>query len=301
MSTSNTNPQSAPTDQTPWTIKRLLDWTTDFFKSKELESARLSAEILLAEAMNCPRIQLYTQFDLVPQELVLANYRDWVKRHAKGEPVAYLVGHKEFFSLKFNVDSNVLIPRPETEHVILAAIEASKNIEASPLRIVDIGTGSGCIAVTLAKHIENSEIVGIDISSDAIHVAQSNVELHDTQNVSLIQSDLFENLPPEFEPNLIVSNPPYIGRDEIETVDTSVKDFEPNVALFSGDDGMDVIRRLISESLTRLSTGGYLIFETSPIIFDECLKLVLDSAGFEKPQTIKDYSNHKRVVCATRK
>ncbi len=296
----NPKPQTATTEQ-PWTIKRLLDWTTEFFHSKQLDSSRLSAEILLAEAMGCPRIQLYTQFDIVPDETALASYRSWVKRHAKGEPVAYLVGHKEFFSLKFSVDSNVLIPRPETEHVILTAIESAKRFSHSPIRISDVGTGSGCIAITLAKHIDNSQVIGLDISPEAINVAHSNVDLHKTQNVSLVVSDLFENLPGEFKPDIIVSNPPYIGRNEVDTVDASVKDYEPDIALFAGDDGLEVVRRLVSDSANLLSSGGILIFETSPIVFDDCLKIVDSESAFSEPEVIKDYSNQRRVIQAVKK
>ena len=142
------------TEQETWTIKRLLEWTSEFFRSKDLDSPRLCAEVLLAEALKCQRIELYTRFDQVPEEGLLAVYRDWVKRHAKGEPVAYLVGSKEFYSLKFDVNANVLIPRPETEHLVLAAIEAAKELNKDRINIFDVGTGSGCVAITLAKQIE---------------------------------------------------------------------------------------------------------------------------------------------------
>ena len=140
------------TTQDPWTIKRLLDWTVEHFDQANSTSSRLDAEVLLAEALDCPRISLYTRFDEVPDEQPMTKYREWVKRRAAGEPVAYLVGHKEFYSLKFFVDNNVLIPRPETEHVVVAALEAAKTIDANPLRIIDVGTGSGCVAITLTKH-----------------------------------------------------------------------------------------------------------------------------------------------------
>ena len=155
------------TDQQPWTIKRLLDWTTEHFQSWDRESPRLCAEILLAEALGCQRIELYTQFDRVPDEQPLGRYRDWVKRHAKGEPVAYLVGHKEFYSLRFEVNSQVLIPRPETEHLVIAGIDAAKALNKSRLQILDIGTGSGCVAITLAKQIENCEVLATDISPES--------------------------------------------------------------------------------------------------------------------------------------
>lgn len=283
--------------ETTWTIKRLLDWTSEFFQSKELESARLSAEVLLAEALGCQRIELYTRFDEVPMENVLARYRDWVKRHAKGEPVAYLVGSKEFFSLKFEVHAGVLIPRPETEHVVIAAIDAAKTLGDRPVKIVDVGTGSGCIAVTLAKHIPNCTVLATDISADAIKVAKRNAEQHRVlSQVTFLNSDLFKTVPIDVRPDLIVSNPPYIGRQEIDSVDASVKDFEPEIALFAGDEGTEVIQRLVKEAADRLDNGGFLILETSPVIFARCLEIVTRENRFSEPQVIKDLAGHRRVI-----
>ena len=148
--------QSASTGSDAWTIKRLLDWTSEYFTKHDSDSPRLEAEILLAEALGCERIELYTRFDEVPDGQPVATFRSWVKRHAEGEPAAYLVGHREFYSLRFQVNEHVLIPRPETEHVVVAAIEAAKKLDEGSPRIVDIGTGSGCIIIALAKHITNA-------------------------------------------------------------------------------------------------------------------------------------------------
>ena len=215
------------TVETKWTIKRLLDWTTDFFKSKQLDSPRLSAEILLAEALGCQRIELYTQFDRVPEDAELSTYRDWVKRHAAQEPVAYLVGYREFYSLKFEVNSNVLIPRPETEHVVMAALDAAASLPSTPM-IADIGTGSGAIAVTLAKHLPESQIVATDISSAALEVAKRNAESHkvDTR-IAFFEGNLLDPISEELNPDIIVSNPPYVGTSEVDTVAPAVRLHEP--------------------------------------------------------------------------
>ena len=287
------------TETQSWTIKRLLDWTTEHFTKKGFESARLDAEVLLAEALNCQRIQLYTRFDQVPEESRLAMYRDWVVRRAKGEPVAYLVGHKEFYSLRFKVDSNVLIPRPETEHLIVKAVDLAGQFP-KPCSIIDVGTGSGCIAVTLATHITDCTIVATDISPDAINVAVENATKHEVQErIEFIQGDLLEAVADNRKFDLIVSNPPYIGTDEEGTVDESVRKYEPEIALFSGSDGTDVIRRLVQQSTTRLEAGGFLVFETSPIIFDACLEIVNETNSFTDVETIKDYSDHRRIVFCT--
>ena len=300
----------SPTTQEPWTIKRLLDWTVEHFDQVSSPSSRLDAEVLLAEALDCPRINLYTRFDEVPEEEPMAQYRAWVKRRAAGEPVAYLVGHREFYSLKFFVDNNVLIPRPETEHVVMAALEAAKTIEASPLRIIDVGTGSGCVAITLAKQLAeaaagNREVViaATDLSPEAIQVAQKNAEAHEVEGrVRFFTGDLLEALPAGSNPvHMIVSNPPYVGNGEINTLDENVKDHEPHVALFGGEDGTEIIQRLIDQAIPMLLPGGYLIFETSPINIDRCVDFVAKHPEFDSVETERDFSNHKRVVVARRK
>jgi len=290
------------TDQ--WTIQRLLEWTTEYFAKSgatDAAGARREVETLLAEALGCQRIELYTRFGDVPEEGKLAEFRAWVKRRGAGEPVAYLVGHREFYSLRFNVDSNVLIPRPETEHVVVCAIEAAKKFtETNPIRIVDVGTGSGCIAVTLATQLENCKIAATDISEPALTVARSNAELHKVgDRVKFFQGDLLSALPAGSDPvHIIASNPPYIGESEIETVDSQVKDHEPAVALFSGELGTEIIARLIEQAPEFLLPGGFLIFETSPIVMDRCVEMVKANPAFASVEVVKDFSQLERVVVA---
>ena len=297
----NLEPQSTePPEREPWTIKRLLDWTAEHFEKRDTDNPRLRAEVLLAEALDCPRIELYTQFATVPSGDSLKNFRSWVKRHAAGEPVAYLVGSKEFYSLKFSVDTNVLIPRPETEHVIIEAIEAVKSLGLSVPRIADVGTGSGCIAVTLATQLPASQICAIDLSRAALDVAQRNANDHNVgANIQIIESDLFAEVPDQ-QFDLVVSNPPYIGTAEQNTVADSVRDFEPHVALFAGQEGMDVIRRLVASSVERLSENGYLIVEISPFILERCQALIRETSGLEWVKLVNDYSGHARVLVARR-
>ena len=291
------------TAEQQWTIQKLLEWTTDFFSKSATGNARLEAEVLLAEALDCERIQLYTRFAEVPDPEPLANFRAWVKRRGAGEPVAYLVGHREFYSLKFSVDSNVLIPRAETEHVVVAALEAAKEIagdQSKPLRIIDVGTGSGCIAVTLATQLKNCKIAAIDVSEGAIAIAKTNAEDHDVADrVKFFQGDLLAALPAGSKPvDIIVSNPPYIGKSEIDTIDDQVKNHEPSVALFGGAKGTEIIERLVKQAPNYLLPGGYLIFETSPIVMDLCVKLVKSNPAFASVEVIKDYSDLERVVVA---
>jgi release factor glutamine methyltransferase len=285
------------TDQ--WTIKRLLEWTTEHFNTVGSENARLDAEVLLAEALQCDRIMLYTRFEEVPSNDSLTKYRGWVKQRIAGEPVAYIVGHKEFYSLNFAVNANVLIPRPETEHVVVEALEAAKEISDRPLRIIDVGTGSGCVAISLAKHIDQCKIAAIDISPEAMVVVGQNIETHQVgDKVKCFTGDLLQALPTGSQPvNLIVSNPPYIGRFETETVEDSVLKYEPEQALFGGEKGTEIIQRLVTESVPMLLPGGRLIFETSPTIFDQCLQIV-ESSDLELEKSVKDYADLRRVIVA---
>lgn len=301
--TTFSNETSMPdTPEQTWTIKQLLDWTSDFFSKSTIGNARLEAEVLLAEALDCQRIQLYTRFDEQPPAQQLTEFRDWVKRRAAGEPVAYLAGHREFYSLRFHVDSNVLIPRPETEHLVVAAVEFAKNLNSDPIRIIDVGTGSGCIAVTLATLIENCKIAATDISEPALEIAKSNAAHHAVESkMHFFAGDLLDALPPGSSPvHLIVSNPPYIGKLEISTVDDQVKNHEPDIALFSGDHGTEIIQRLVNDAAQFLLPQGALMFETSPIIMDRCVDLVRNHQAYSEVRVIKDYSGHDRIVVATR-
>jgi release factor glutamine methyltransferase len=286
-------------DTQQWTIKRLLDWTTDYFRRGGGETPRLEAEILLAAALDCSRIQLYTRFDEVPVESHLSRFRQTVRRHAAGEPVAYLVGFREFYSLKFEVNSAVLIPRPETEHVVLAALEVAPQFGGSPVTIADIGTGSGCIAITLAKHLPSSRLWATDISPEALAVAQRNAQRHGvTEQIEFRAGDLLTPIPREQLFQVIVSNPPYVGTDEVGTLDPAVEKYEPAVALFAGASGTETTERLIRQAIERLVPGGFLVFETGPIVSDRCAALVRATARFEPPRTIKDLAGLPRVIVA---
>ena len=285
-----------------WTLQRLLEWTTNHFTEAGSDSARLDAEVLLAEALQCQRIELYTRFAEVPAAETLVAFREWVKRRAAGEPVAYLVGSKEFYSLRFKVTPATLIPRPETEHLIVAALEICKQFE-EPVRIIDVGTGSGCIAVTLAKQLETKYVIAAtDISLDALAVARENAQSHEVEsNIRFYEGDLLAALPQGSKPvHVIVSNPPYIGRSEIDTVEATVKDFEPESALFGGQQGSEIIERLIPQAEKMLLPGGYLILEASPSVMDRCEALVNQSA-LEFVEVINDYAGLKRILVAKQK
>lgn len=290
-----------------WTILRMLQWTTDHLKKYGSSSPRLDAEVLLAHARNCQRIDLYAAFNEEPAEAVKAIFRDLVKRRAKGEPVAYLVGKKEFFSLSFLVNNACLIPRNETEHIITECIDRiKKNPPQSPLRIADVCTGSGCIAVTIAKECQRlgfqAELIALDLSNQALEVAKQNIQLHNVQNsVETLQGDLLDPLE-ENSCDFILSNPPYISDEEYLKLDKSVRDYEPKMALVSSPSGIEIIKRLIDQAAAKLKTGGWLIFEHSPMIAQECNSHLSQSKTPTGPWTdirlVKDLAGLARVSIA---
>jgi release factor glutamine methyltransferase len=285
-----------------WTIQRLLQWTTEYFKKRERESPRLAAEVLLAEALACRRIDLYARFTEVPPEPLLARFRDWVKQHAAGNPVAYLVGHRDFYSLRMTVDSNVLIPRPETELLVVEALDALKQFGESTPLVIDVGTGSGCIAIALAKHNGQARFIATDISPAALAVARENAKRYNVSDrIEFIESDLLGGIDATIQPHLIVSNPPYVGRTERGTLDESVRRYEPEIALYGGDNGDEVIGRLVHESASKLVPGGFLIFETSPMLAAGCLAMVEKSGQFSAFQIKRDMAKLDRAIVARKK
>ncbi|GIW98559.1 MAG: release factor glutamine methyltransferase [Pirellulaceae bacterium] len=254
----------------PWTIGRLLTWTTDYLARHGSGSPRLDAEVLLAQALQCQRIDLYARYDQEPAEQPRSTFRELVKRRAAGTPVAYLVGHREFYSIDFEVTPDVLIPRPETEHLVVEAIDRLKTLaprRPAPCHVADIGTGSGCIAIALAKYVPQVRVTAVDVSDKALEVARRNVLRHDLQaRVELVHSDLFTGLPANRQFDIIVSNPPYVSAAEYEQLDRSVREFEPRLALLADHDGWGVIERLLDTASEYLAPDGFLLVEASPML-----------------------------------
>ncbi len=285
-----------------WTVGRLLEWTTDYLKGHGAESPRLDAEVLLAQSLGCERIQLYTSFLEEPPEDARALFREFVRRRAAGEPVAYLVGKKEFYSLTFEVSSAVLIPRPETEFLVVAALDAARALCAeAPVDICDVGTGSGVIAVCLAKHLPRARVSALDVNSDALEIARANAKRHEVDDrIEFLQSDLFEKLPHQRRFHVIASNPPYVSETEFDALAVEVKNHEPREALLAGPRGTEIIERLLADSAERLHEGGSLFIELSPMIHDAVLGLIEASPEYAAGASIKDLSRLPRVVQATR-
>lgn len=283
----------------PWSVLRLLNWTTEFFKNAGNESARLEAEVLLAESMGCKRIELYTRFEEVPTAGVRDAFKALVKRRGEGVPVSYLVGRKEFYSLDFDVEEGVLIPRPETELLVLTVLDRIKEKAIAEPMIADVGTGTGAVAVAIAKQSPATKVVAIDVNPQAVALANKNAEKHGVSDrVYATESDLFARLKPSRTFDFLVSNPPYVTTNELIDLDPTVRDHEPHLALDGGPEGTDVIERLLVEAPARLKEGGELLIEIGPSIAARVESLIREAAGLEFVAMLKDLAGLERVAHA---
>ncbi len=285
-----------------WTIGRLLSWTADYLKEHQSASPRLDAEVLLAEALECRRIDLYTRFDETPDDDARTSFRGFVRRRAEGTPVAYLVGRREFYSLSFRVTADVLIPRPETELLVVALLDLARSRPVGKeISIADVGTGSGIVAICAAKQLPNCRVTAIDVSPAALAVARENATEHGvTERIDLVESDLFAAVDPQQRFDFIVSNPPYVTTAELAALSPDVRNFEPYRALAAGQQGVDVIERLIRQAGDRLHGGGHLLFEVSPTVHDAARSLLESDERFTPGETIKDLARLPRVVQGSR-
>jgi release factor glutamine methyltransferase len=278
-----------------WTLGALLDWTAKHLAQKGAEFPRLDAEVLLAHAALCKRIDLYgLRFAEPASPEVRQKYKELIRRRIEGCPVAYLVGKKEFHGLEFQVGPAVLIPRPDSEHVVLECLALAKALPAP--RIMDVGTGSGNLAVTLAKALPNAKITATDQSADALQVAGVNAARHGVQ-IRFLQGDVLAPVPAGETFDFIVSNPPYIAHEDMKDLPAGVRDYEPHLALDGGPGGFAVFDRLIEQARPRLEPGGYLLVEIGAPQ-EKGARERIAIAGYELASTIHDYSGHPRVLKA---
>lgn len=288
-------PSPTPPAQ-PWTIRRVLEWTTGHLQKHGSETPRLEAEILLSHARKCKRIELYTNYDLELTDEVRATMRDLVNRRAKHEPVAYLVGYREFFSLEFRVTKDVLIPRPETETLVMEALAVLKPL--STPTVLDLCTGSGCIAMAIARNCPSATVTATDISPAALAVAAENAVKHKVNDrVTFAEGDLFAALPTAVQFDVIVSNPPYIPSTDIATLQADVQQYEPRSALDGGSDGLDLIRRILPVAKTHLKPDGWLLCEFTPEQAAMISSLATEH-GYRDITIVKDTAHEPRFLRA---
>jgi release factor glutamine methyltransferase len=278
-----------------WTVRRVLDWTRGHFERQAVDAPRLTAELLLGSTLQLPRVKLYMDLDrpLLPGEL--AAYRELIKRRLAGEPTQYLVGHTDFYGRRFHVDPRVLIPRPETELLVEAALRGLARDAPAP--VLDLCTGSGCVAVTVALERPLATVWAVDLAPDALAVARANAErLGAAERVTFLEGDLFAPLPPEARFAVVVANPPYIRSADLPGLQREVLR-EPTLALDGGPDGLRVLRRIIDGALRVLAPGGLLALETSD---DQgaALETLLHAAGYREVALEKDLARQDRLALA---
>jgi release factor glutamine methyltransferase len=284
-----------------WTIADVLRWAADDFRARGIESPRLDAELLLARALGTTRIQLVVDAPRALSTEELARFREMVKRRRAHEPVAYILGEREFWGRVFRVDPRVLVPRPDTETLVEAALERTRYVSMS-MRALDLCTGSGCVAITLAKERPTSVVYATDASEDALAVARENALRLGAYNVVLRAGDLYAACPARagtaeasLRFDVITANPPYIARGEMPTLMQDVRDFEPRLALEAGDDGLDVLRRVVAGAPAHLVAGGVLAVEVgagqAPAVAE-----LFRAAGFDAIELRRDYARIERVV-----
>jgi release factor glutamine methyltransferase len=273
-------------------ILDVINKTTPFFENHGIEKPRLNIELLLSHLLQKRRLDLYLEFERELDEPTLEKLRELVKRRAAGEPLQYITGETEFSGLTFTVDPRVLIPRPETELLVEVVLQRK------PSKIVDVGTGSGCIAISIAKRLPSVEIWALDVSAEALEVAVANAARHGAEkNIRFLQSNLLEKLPDSFTADAVVSNPPYVASGELAKLPREVKDFEPVRALVAGEDGLEVIHRLVVETKRVLSPAGFVALEIGAGQRAAVVEL-LGRNDFDVAEVLKDLQGHERVVVA---
>ncbi len=287
-----------------WTIKKLLDWITDYFETRSIDSARLSAELLLSHILDLKRIELYVHFDRVVTPDNLSSLHKLVKRAGDHEPVSYIVGRAEFYSFSLSVCSDCLIPRPETELLVERAVEFLRSRDSnsdsdSHRTVLDLCTGSGCVAIAIAKNFDNCDIIATDINQEALSIADQNIATYNLSGqIKTLGSDMFAELDDLEKFDLIVSNPPYISTVDFEQLDKNVKAYEPSDALLAGVDGLDFYRIIANESAAHLKSDGVLMLEIGHNQASDVTSL-LNSSGFGTIKVDKDFAKNDRVIIAS--
>ncbi len=293
----------AETTTQTWSIGQLLSWTRGFLSDKGVDEPRLAAELLLASALGCRKIDLYTRFEQIPGAEQVGRFRELVREAAAHKPIAYLVGHKEFYSLDFLVTPDVLIPRPETEMLVDQAVACGKAMAGKPMQVLDIGTGSGCVAVAIAKLLPTSRVVATDVSAAALSISGRNAERNKVaERLTFVEADAV-GIPAGCVPaggfDVLVSNPPYIAESDRESLAANVRDFEPALALFGGTDGLDVIRKIAAGGRALLGIGGRAFVEVASGQYGPA-SAVFEKNGWVSRGVIADGAGIPRVLSLER-
>jgi len=277
------------------TVLESITLSTQYLNQKGIESPRTNAELLLADIIGCKRLELYLSFDRPLSETEVQKYREHIKRRGNFEPLQYITGKVDFYGLEFKVNPCVLIPRPETELLvenILIQFPKEKK-----LIILDIGTGSGNIAISLAANLPEAKIISTDISEEALQVANENSEWHNVSGrIKFIKHNILKNDMNDFPMfDIIVSNPPYVSKESYSSLQREIKDFEPGIAVTDGNDGYTFFKEIAFKASSKLNESGKLIFEIAQGQSDEAKNIMVKN-NFSNIGVIKDYQNIDRII-----
>lgn len=281
-------------------LRKLMDYVdlaAGHLENHNVQTARLDAEVILAHVLDVDRLTLYVQFDRPLNSDEVDRYRNTIARRAKGEPVAYITGQREFYSLPLKTDKRALIPRQDTEILVDEVLKSLQSLspDGDPVEVADIGTGTGAIAIALAKSMDRVRVVAVDVDTNALQLAEENVTLNDVSDqVTLVQGNLLEPLE-DRRFHAIVSNPPYIAETEWDGLATDVREYEPKIALVSGKDGLSHIRRIIEQCSSVLRPEGFLALEIG-YLQGESVREIARTAGFDDVHIYQDLAGRDRVV-----
>jgi release factor glutamine methyltransferase len=278
-----------------WSIQRAVSWATEDFRARGFSSPRLDAELLLGHAIGLDRVHLIIEADRPLDASELSRFRELIKRRRTAEPVAYILGRREFFGLAIAVDRRVLIPRPDTEILVETALKRTERLDAAR-RALDLCTGSGCVALAFARQRQSWQLTAVDVSADAIELGRQNAErLGLASTIRFLVGDLYEPLPVDERFDLITANPPYIPAPEVERLEPGIREFEPTIALDGGPDGLRVTRRIIQGARKLLAPGGVLALEMG---YDQGPRVeeLMQAVGLTRILRARDYGGHERVA-----
>ncbi len=286
-----------------WTVLRVLDWTQKYLREKTIPNPRLESELLLSHILGFDRVGLYLNYDMALSPGELKRFRGVIERRVKGEPLQYITGYQEFWSIRFKVGPPVLIPRPETEILVEETLRLIDSESWQEPRIVEVGTGCGALAISIAQSLPSTKVVATDISWEAIALARENaIAQNVASRMSFVQGDglSFVRSPAEGVFDLIISNPPYIKRGDIDNLQPEIRDHEPRLAIDGGAEGLDFYRKLLRDVPPRFRKGGWLVLEIGADQGSDVLDLIEQTGAFKRSRIISDYSGSARAVIAQR-
>ena len=286
---------TSPAVPAAWTVLSLLEWATGFLSARGFDESRLNAELLLAHVLSLRRLDLYLQFDRPLIAAELAQFKSSLQRRLAHEPIQYITGETEFMGLPLFVDRTVLIPRPETEHLVERTLETIRSMRWESPGILEIGTGSGNIAVALGHFLPGAVITSIDVSRAALDTAARNIARNSIGNIRLQQRDVFTALPEHQRFDVIVSNPPYVPLTEFNLLQAEVREYEPRIATTDEGDGYRFIRRIVSLARNFLNPEGALLLEIGYGQSADAVR-IMENDGFAPVEVFQDYAGIPRIV-----